>query len=284
MAKRGSAVQWQGPGRPRSAPQGWRPCRELRRDPGQFRPVASLPFFLSSSPGVASAPPGATLLPLVPADGANSNSSAIFASRTHFTCCNKSMKSLQGFKTSMAVSSPVEAAERICWPGRSQVFKSRASSSDTFNSWLSHHISRASRARSSCFIPLFLRKQAHTFRARFSCVELAAPMFPAASLLHKGGSRCTLCCPRHFFPARSLFSAHSALLPIVILYCPQFLCCPQISARSPLGCPQPNQLPAANFCCPPVSPQYHGRLLLSCQGWSPDIAMESETGMQHTHA
>lgn len=125
--------------------------------------VTSSPVLLSHSLGAAAAPPaastGAALLPLASADGTHSDPSAIFASHSLFSCSSKSMTSLQGFIILMAVLSPMEAEANISRPARSQAFRSRASPSDTFNSWLSHHVSRTSRACSSCFITLFLKKE-----------------------------------------------------------------------------------------------------------------------------
>lgn len=77
-----------------------------------------------------------------------------------FKFFSKSRTILHCSITLMAVSSPVEAAESIFHPARSQFGKSEEVPSDTSSSWLSHS---------------FFRKKVYTFKRRSSGAEGQAP-------------------------------------------------------------------------------------------------------------
>lgn len=130
------------------------------------------------------------------------------------------MTSLQGFIILMAVLSPMEAEANISRPARSQAFRSRASPSDTFNSWLSHHVSRTSRACSSCFITLFLKKESPYLQWDFLVSSPPLPCSQQRLCSTKGsldlhGSLC--CLPQQYSAAPpglcNNSAAHGTILP-----------------------------------------------------------------------
>lgn len=82
----------------------------------------------------------------------------LFRSCSVFNCLNKSTKSLQGFFTLMAASSPREASSVINLPTHSHVFKSRAVPSVIYSLCFLDHVSRASKVCSLYLIPCFFKE------------------------------------------------------------------------------------------------------------------------------
>lgn len=118
---------------------------------------------LSCAPGAASTPPaaspGALSSLLASVGGARSVPTVVLALFSVFNCFSESTRSLQGFITLMAVSSPMEAASIIILPARSHFFKSRAVPSERSSLWLLHHVIKAVKDCLSYFIPFFVKKK-----------------------------------------------------------------------------------------------------------------------------
>lgn len=106
------------------------------------------------------APPGA--LSSLPASvgGACNVPIAVLTSRLVYNCL-KSIKSLQGFITLMAASSPREASSVINLPTHSHVFKSRVVPSVIHSLCFLDYVSRASKVCSLYLIPCFFNRGIH---------------------------------------------------------------------------------------------------------------------------